>query len=349
MQISCSGAIGPSDPVAVVQLHTGAVVLRDYADPTHPRTACQFHGQGTAIRQLIDARHVVVEGSATYGLPASIPITLYAVVDLPEVHYHWFQLPLIQDNFSTFLSVSPSLDEVAWLSSAGGTDNYSLDDVHLSTSSGNHVVASIKAAYGRCGSPDDSRLADYTHSGTHLYVLDQSVPFLNTLLVFQGADTRLELVPPAGSQDRPGWPQGAQPGMAVWSPTSETLYYRQSSDVWKWSPSGLQRYLSAVNWYYPTISPDGSHLAYSALRPDGLHNVYLVDLAHGGNPQLIGDGARNLPVFLNSNQLWYKSDSQGPCGPGGSQPLIYDLSDQTEAPSVIDQVFAVWPATSSIS
>src|SRR5690348_16982607 len=46
-RISCSGAIGASDPVALVTLHsaanTGELVLRDYINPSSPRTACQFH------------------------------------------------------------------------------------------------------------------------------------------------------------------------------------------------------------------------------------------------------------------------------------------------------------------
>jgi len=69
-------------------------------------------------------------------------------------------------------------------------------------------------------------------------------------------------------------------------------------------------------------------------------------VAHGGSPRLI-KGGRNLPVFLNSTQLWYWSESQGICGPGISHPLVYDISDGSEAASVIDLVSSVWPATSS--
>lgn len=62
---------------------------------------------------------------------------------------------------------------------------------------------------------------------------------------------------------------------------------------------------------------------------------------------MVGNGNRTLPVFLNSTQLWFKSERQGPCGPGGNQPLIYDLTDRSESPSIIDMPEAVWPATSS--
>jgi hypothetical protein len=40
--------------------------------------------------------------------------------------------------------------------------------------------------------------------------------------------------------------------------------------------------------------------------------------------------------------------SQGGCATFGSEePLIYDINDGSESPSIIDQVMAVWPATSS--
>ncbi|HYM97038.1 MAG TPA: hypothetical protein VET26_07050, partial [Candidatus Sulfotelmatobacter sp.] len=201
--IACSGAIGTSDPVAVVTLHSGGQVLRDYADPLHPRTACTFPPDLFGI-SLIDAHHIVV----------SVYADLFAVVDLPEVRYSWFQLPTPSGEFSDFVAVSPGLDEVVYLS-ADLTDN--TDKVHLATRSGDQVVASLPNPHGgRCGSPEDSKLGAYTHSGAHLFVLDQPFPTLNSLLLMQGATTVLKVTPP-GSVPQGGWAQGAQPAMAVWS------------------------------------------------------------------------------------------------------------------------------------
>lgn len=329
-QITCSGSIGASDPVAVVQLlaaveGTGDVVLRDYADPRSPRTVCSFGFN--SVTQLIDARHVVIDGHGAF-----------AVVDLPEVRFHWFQPP------GGFLAVGPKLDQVLWLTY--DPEGTATDTIHLSTIAGDRVIATLPDNnIGRCGSSEDSKWAAYTSSGAHLFVLDQPFPQTSSLLVVEGETSVLSMVPPSA-----GWPQGGYPAMAVWSPTSETLFYRSGSDIWQWTPSGgAQRYLTGVNWLHPTISPDGSHLAYSVLRPDGLHNVYLVDLAHGGSPQLIGKGARKLPVFLNSTQLWFRSEGEdfGCAGSSGEKPLIYNLSDSSEAPSIIDRVITVWPATSS--
>src|SRR5579859_3447214 len=342
-QITCSGSIGVSDPVAIVQLHaavayTGKYVLRDYANPLNPRTACQLPGPSTMLAvglQLIDARHLVIP----------FDLATYAVVDLPEVRYHWFRLPVAPSTLPMFIAVGPHLDQVLWLrpdQANGGTDQ-----VHVTTSGGDRVVASLPNPHeGRCGSPDDSALGAYTHSGARLFVLDQPIPNLNSLMVVEGETPVLSLLPPTATA---GWPRGGQPEMAVWSPTSETLYYRQAGDVWRWTPgAGPRRFLRGVNWLNPTIAPDGRHLAYAVLRPDGvLHDVYLIDLAQGASPRLIRKGPRTLPVFLTSTDLWFKTENAGICGPGGNQPLIYDITDGSELPSIIDDVIAAWPATSS--
>jgi len=334
--------------VAIVQLHAAAgtdeFVMRDYADPRNPRTACEFHyrqaGHGFGVIQLIDAHHVVIQGQDC--------CQVYAVVDLPDVRYHWFTLPQQPGSASWFLAVSPRLDEIAWVSqndSTGGDRR-----VHLTTKSRDQVVANLPDSIGRCGAPNISKEAAYTHSGGHLYVLDQPLPD-NTLFVFEGNKQVLSLVPPPAAPGAASgvrrWTQGTQPEMAVWSPTSETLFYRQNGDVWRWTQAaGAQRYLTGVNWYYPTFTPSGSHLAYAVPRSDGLHDIYLIDMASGGGPQLI-KGARTFPVFLNATQLSYWSEGQGVCGVGVDRPLIYDITDRSEAASIIDGVIAAWPATSS--
>ena len=339
--LSCNGAIGAADSVAIVQLHTGGTVLRDYADVAHPRTVCAFPPNSYGFT-LLDSRHVVVGGEGN----------LWAVIELPGGAARWFQLPGGDTNHFPFLiAVSPHLDQVAY-GVNDLTDN--TDKIHVVSAKGDVIVASVPNPHGgRCGSPEDSKSGEYTRSSQSLFVLDQPIPTLNSLVVVRGTQQLLLQTPPGVTISTDGnwsggWPQGTQPAMALWSPTSETLYYRKNGDVWKWTASvGAQRFLPGVSWYYPTISADGARLAYAALRPDGLHNVYLVDLVHGGSPQLIGKGARNLPVFLNSTQLWYRSEGQGVCGPSGDQPLVYDLADGSEASSIIDFVGSVWPSTSS--
>jgi hypothetical protein len=334
--ISCSGSIGTSDPVALVRMHgADGEVLRDYADPASPRTICTFGiFQNVRVTALIDARHVIIEDAG-----AGTGYT-YAVVDLPDVRYHWFQLP---GNRQTFIAVGPGLDQVLWMTADIATNT---DKIHVTTHAGDAVIAVLPDRHeGICGSPEaSSARGAYTHSGADLFVLDQPPdPSFNSLLVAAGHTTLLSVLPPAA-----GWKSGAQPTTALWSPLSETLFYRQGKDVWTWSPgSNPKLFLAGVQWLHPTITPDGVHLAYSAVRPDGSLGVYLVDLAHGGRPQLIGKGGRNNPVFLNSTQLWYQTDAPRGCTGNGPQPLVYSLVDGSESPSIIDYVLGAWPSTSS--
>lgn len=334
-QIACTGEIGASDPVAVVQMAaaepgTGPVVLRDYADPARPTTVCTLGQEG--LLQLIDARHLVIRTN-----------NAMAVVDLPEVRYHWFQVAYPNE----FLAVGPKLDQVLWMMPDydGGEDT-----IYLSTSAGDQVIATLPTpGRGRCGAPEfDSRVGAYALSGSHLFVLNQPVPAFNSLIAVAGERTLLSVVPPSA-----GWPDGAEPMMALWSPTTETLYYRQAGDIWLWNEgSDPQLFLADTEWVNPTISSDGSYLAYSVLRADDtLHDVYLVDLTAGGSPtsRKIGGGARKLPVFLNATQIWFKSEGldHGCAGTEEEKPLIYDVVDRREFKSVIEQPLLVWPATSS--
>jgi hypothetical protein len=332
-QISCTGPIGASDPVAIVQLlasvegEAGEVVLRDYADPSNPRTVCTF---AHWVQQLIDARHVVILGDGAL-----------AVVDLPEVRYHWFQAPHPDE----FLAVGPHLDQVLWMriDPDGGEDT-----IYLSTSAGDQVLGTVPTpGRGRCGATEfDSKVGVYTLSGSHLFVLNQPIPDFNSLVVIAGQTNVLSVIAPST-----GWPDQGWPMMALWSPTTETLYYRQGGDVWRWADgSDPQLFLPGTNWVNPTISADGAHLAYSVLRPDSLlHDVYLVDLANGGSPQKIGNGARKMPAFLNSTQLYFRSegDDHGCAGAEGEKPLIYDIVEKLEFPSIFDWVMKAWPAASS--
>jgi hypothetical protein len=320
--IACTGSIAAAGPVAIVRQRTAdagsdEVVLYDYSSGGNPRIACSFGGH--VIVQLIDPRHIVIVQQSA------------AVVELPEVRFHWFESG----------RVAPTLDEVAW--SHPDVSSRTVE-VHVTTSADDHVVTSVpNDLLDRCG--PGSKL-DFSRSGAHFFLLDRSAAELISLTVVAGVTTVLSVVPPGG-----GWAKDGEPGVAVWSPTSETLFYRQAGDVWEWTPDGgSQRFLPGVSWVSATVSADGTHLAYSVARPDGLHDVYLVTLNSDADPKLITSSGRSGPAFLTATQLWYRVDgeSSGGCGgTSGELALIYDVSNGSETPSSIDEVIAAWPATSS--
>jgi len=335
---TCSGSIGAADAVAIVHLQgaadeDGPVVLRDYADPTAPRTSCTFTSASWSLVELVDARHLVVAAPEDGGL--------FAVVDLPELRYHWFRLPESPSGYeSQLITVAPTLDRVVWISS--DPEVTESDAIHVTTAAADRVVATVRDTNtGSCGGPVP--VGRFTRSGL-AYVLDQPMQGEESLVVIDGDKIAFSLVAP-----KAGWTDANRPSMAVWSPAADTLYYSRGADAWRWTAGGgATKFLPGVTWHDPTISPNGTHLAYSVVRADGAPAVYLVDLANGGSPKRLGTGPRDLPAFLSDSQLWYLAlADQGGCAGGSEKPLIYNLRDGSEAPSIIVDIRATWPATSS--
>jgi len=335
-QIECSGRIGQTDPVAIVWLRgANGLVLRDYADVAQPRTACSFGAGNWSIVQLIDPRHIVIVDEEARDT--------YAVVDLPRARYHWFRLPKTKGWGSRLIAVGPALDRVVW--KQVDPENSRSDTVFLTTASRTRVLATLPDTNGgRCGSPSDSAPGRYTAAGDYLYVLNQPIEANNSLVIFKGREALLSIVPPNLEWAH----QGNAPSMAVWSPISPTLYWSRSGDVWRWTPEGgQQRFIAGVSWFDPTISADGRYLAYAALNTDLKSHVYLVDLTGDAVPHRIGDGQRAEPRFLNSTQLWYLAGGTLGCVGPANRYRIYNVTSGSEDGSIIESVFAAWPATSA--
>jgi hypothetical protein len=329
--ITCEGDIGPSDPVAIVQLKASdpdtfrRQELRNYADISSPRTVCTFGDGDFYIEDLIDAKHVLIIASG-----------VHAVVDLPEVRYHWFDPPQADGVRGNVLAVSPQLDAVVWSRYRG--DRVTRDIV-LTTAAGDEVVAALPGVEGgRCGAPEDSNFADYQHAGTHYYVLDQLYLQVNALVVADGAVAKLDIQPPEeGTRD-----PGTIPTFAMWSPLEDVLYFRLGDDVMRWTPEGGQElFMADTPWFHPSMTADGRYLAYVVDT-----DLYLVDFEGDATPRLIQPGVLR-PVFLNNAQLWFEEASSAGCITEERQVRVYDVRDGSVAPSIVEWVQEVWPGTSS--
>lgn len=333
--IVCDGDIGTSDAVAIVELKTGEEfvttrVLRDYADPDAPRTACTFGEGNFYIEDLIDARHVLIHSEG-----------IHAIVDLPEVRYHWFALPEVEDEYANFLAVSPSLDAVVWTRQRIVPEPFEIisRELVITTEAGDAFVAELPAIEGgRCGSPTDSNFADYHLGGRHYYALDQIFLQINALVVASGSESEMELVPPPDGRSE----DDHVPTFPVWSPTDEVLYYRFGNDVMRWTPEGVSDlFLADTPWFHPSMTADGRYLAY-VVESD----LYLIDFTTDATPQLIRENVR-YPVFVNGSQIWSLEAPETGCATDETVEWVYDVRDGSEGPSVIESVAEVWPQTSS--
>jgi hypothetical protein len=322
----CSGSVDATDPVALVQLtsaRAGELVMRDYADVANPRTVCR---KGSFNAGFVDAAHIWL-GDCIESACAM------AIIDVRQGTYQWYATS------SHINAVAPDLHALAWLQS-GDDDTRTL---HIANASGDQAIHTFPYPTGRCGSPLDSNNVAFSASGRYLFVLDQSFPNYNALLVVEGHDVVFKLLPP-----HEGWADAEYPLMALWSPVADELYYRFKGSVFRWTPAtGAERVLMGVAWLSPSFTPDGNHLAWAVETPDGTHDVFVAGTADLTGAKLVGRN-RSGPVFLNNQQLWYRSEATGGCaGPDSSKPLVYNLRSRAEFSSIVDLVWKIWPGTSA--
>lgn len=325
LAISCSGGIGNADPVAVVVLRgQSQPVLRDYADPVHPRTVCTF-GFNVFPQTILDPHHILVQ------VVGPNPAFLYAVVEVPSGTAYEIAVP------GAVTAVAPDWSQVLWFNQDGS-------ELHDSWSGGDALIQRYPPAGGRCSNADtDSRPGDFSRNSDYGYAIQNQSPDRSYLNVVGGRASVFSETPPPR-----GWGAAAGPLFAVWSPVSDTLYYRKLGDVWRWTPQGgASSFKAGVNWIDPSISADGRYIAYMVRAVDATPTVHLMDATTGAVVLDLGSGPRDRPFFLTNNLIWLHGDVQG-CTGTTQATYVYDLADHTESPSIIADVWATWPATSAL-
>jgi hypothetical protein len=321
LPISCTGDVGNTDPVAIVTIQgrTG-VFLRDYADEASPQNFCSF-GESVTVTGILDPHHVVI----------SSPVA--AVVELPSAQV--FELGI----GGKLVAVASDLSQVMWVSRS------SPPTLHDSWDAGNVVVQVYPAAATTCADADTvSRSGAFSRDGHNGYALgDQGPKTASYLNVVGNRAPVFALVPPGG-----GWGRLGGPRMAVWSPVSDQLYYERQGSVWRWNPAaGAAQLKPGVSWIDPAISPDGTKIAYAVRGSNGVSIVHIIDAASGVDQGTVSADARSRPFFLTNDLIWLKGDQKG-CSAGNRSTFVYDLRDQTETQSSLDQVWATWPSTSAL-
>jgi hypothetical protein len=334
----CNGDIGPTDQVAIVELRSkgraGPVVLRDYRDPANPTTVCEFGKASGWSYSLLDAQHLLARNWDCYEGGCA-----YAVIDLPAVRYHWFALTDTNDDYEELVGVSPNLDEVAWRSTTYDDPRVGEPrSVYVTRSDGTELIGHLPPSGGGfCG--EGPFHSGYARSGSYFYMLDYAGS-PGVFQIFRGRQRVFSLRTKSSA-----FAEG--PRSPIWSSVADTLYYLRGSDLWRWTAdAGPQRFMPDVTWSSATISPDDHYLAYAASGADGSSDTYLIDLtATRPESQLIAR-KREAPRFLTDTQLWLQPEpgSGGCAGPEPAPPVIYDINEGAEAPSIIRRVWSTWPA-----
>ena len=321
LPISCTGDVGNTDPVAIVTIKGRAgEFLRDYVDSASPQNFCSF-GEGVVVTEILDPHHVVI----------SNPVA--AVVELPSAQA--FELGIA----GRLVAVAPDLSQVLWISAA------SPPTLHDSWDAGNVAIQAYPPAAQACADTDTvSRSGAFSRDGHFGYALRDQGPKRATYLnVVGNRAPAFAVIPPAG-----GWGGQGGPRMAVWSPVSDELYYEQQGNVWRWTPAaGAAQFKTGVSWIDPAISPNGKRIAYAVRGSTGVSIVHVIDASSGADVSTVSSDGRSRPLFLTDDLIWVRGDQRG-CAAGNRSTFVYDLRDQTETQSSLDQVWTAWPSTSAL-
>jgi hypothetical protein len=307
--------------VAIVTIsgRTG-VFLRDYADEASPQNFCSF-GEGIAVTEILDPHHVVITS----------PVA--AVVELPSARV--FEIGIA----GSLVAVAPDLSQVLWVSRS------SPPTLHDSWDAGNVPIQTYPPARTTCADTDTvSRAGAFSRDGHNGYALWNQGSRAATYLNVVGSRAAVfALVPPAS-----GWGKSGGPRMAVWSPAADRLYYEHQGNVWRWTPAaGAALLLAGVSWIDPAISPDGNRIAFAVRGSSGASIVHIIDANTGAEQGTVSTEGRSRPFFLSNDLIWAKGDQKG-CAAGNRSTFVYDLRDQTETQSSLEQVWATWPSTSAV-
>ncbi len=115
---------------------------------------------------------------------------------------------------------------------------------------------------------------------------------------------------------------------AFWSHTGHQLFTTSRANPPRaWTPeAGYATLDGASPWQYmPSLSPDGSEVAYTAyMNPSSFTNlrVYVYDIA-AHKTRMLSDQMRSEVTFVRDGWVWYREEAtcdttQSTCGPGGT-------------------------------
>jgi hypothetical protein len=330
MHARCSGSPAAAEAVLLMHGATSPIVA-DVTDARNPRTICTLTGpwQPQFLTQTI------VSWSAVQGSPGAPGASMIVVLDLftgtSTIAASW-QGGGFMDGLQAW---SPDHNFLAYVTSDAGAVN-----LHLSSSGGDRVVASLGAVPGPGVNPnEDDNYLGFSADGAYFALVQTFTGSGDQLQIRRTRDGSLVYSQAAGT-------------MATWSSTGSRLYFRKpgSTVVDGWSVTGgvAPAFGQAAAWIKPRADAGEDYLAFTVRDPAGLPHVWTY--GYGGRAGGKLPKVRSSPVWLNALYFFYQEEAM--CGSGcGSGPawqpdghnFTYDISRQAEDASRIDRVYGTWP------
>ena len=326
---SCSAPPSAGEQLALVSLHgTPGIVVRDITDIGHPKTRCTISGgdqfrfvSATQISYVVLASSDQGAAGAMYMFNAATGTTSlvrsWAYTGFAGVVYGW----------------SPDGTHLSYMSSDTSGLKW-----HMLSASGDRVLATFGTIPPRgVGADNDDVYTGFSADGQYV-AAEQTFAGTTHIQVNHVSDGTIVYTRNDGT-------------MAAWAGTGAKLYFRTSSGVQAWDPSGgVKTVVSGLVWIHPHASPDGSRMVFSALNSQQNHISEVLDLTTGSVSSL-SPNPRVGGAFLNASLIWYAGETlcttASPCGLGGP-PLsgttyIWDLGSGVESGSIDTAYFDAWP------
>jgi hypothetical protein len=308
-------------------------------DPVNPGLICTLGGGTFRIISPTDIGYVT-SSSSNDPLNGTSTIGRVSLTDL----HHPVVVAKVQGDVLD-VAWSPDGSSVAYLlyASAPGMGSGSANQLWLKTGDAEpRALTPLIPLFGRGGSISDETIVRFSHDGKYLLMVDTFVngltPASLDMAHFQIRDVtsgNLVWAPPDALV--PGDKFGSSfHTMAVWSRTTNTLYYRDAAGVHSWDPPASVTTIAAgLAWFSPSLSPDDRYVAYT-VNLDIEPHVQVRDLVTHAVRDI--PGIRAAQFFASSSMLmvgvYEPSIQQGP----GSLPYMqtssaeFDLNTGVETP-----------------
>jgi hypothetical protein len=306
-------------------------VLADVTDPVHPRTICTLTGGWQP--HLMTASEL--SWSASQHAPGTAGPSVIATLDVSSgtaAAVASWQGGGYLDGLHAW---SPDTQLLAYL-----TSDASAVSLHLLSSGGDQVVATMGAIPGRGLNPseDDSYL-EFSPNGAYFALVQTFAGGGPQLQVRKSIDGSLAYSQPTAT-------------MATWGSTGSKLYFRHplASTIYVWdSVAGLSQAIGqSLAWIKPRPDAGDDYLAFTVRTAAGIPHVWL--WGHGGRAGSQLPNGRSSPLFLTASAVFYVEEAScgQNCGPGpATQPtgrsFTFDIGRQVETASTILSVLATWP------
>jgi hypothetical protein len=314
----CRG-LQPGHPLVLALLgaNQDQVAVRDVVDPNHGVTLCTVSGGSP---RFVSATRVAITNQSDFSI-----FDLVSGASTPLIH-----------SGQTIATFDWSSD--GRLFAYGRLDDGSQSiSFHLLTSTGDRVLAAVSGSVIGVGSariefsPDDHYIA---------------LGALGSLSSGDGASVQVRR--PDGTLV---FSSGGT-GQLTWAGESPKLYFEGHSGVETWDATQGAVPIPVHTWRLPIRSPGGRWLAYEV--PGGYPGELRVIDTRSGAERSLGN-ARDS-AWVTSTLIRYTdfvscaSPTPGAEGPPAciTQPVIYDMSDNTKSATVLDAVFGTWPKGSPV-